>query len=91
MARDYDANSTQKGVTPMAFLIDGDTLSEDQRVELFERGQLSIIQTAMVSEQVKPNAEIKLDVKAALKLLDFLLKHRVQLATHVAMQQKPLT
>jgi hypothetical protein len=75
----------------MAFLIDGDTLSEDQRVELFERGQISIIQTSMVSEQAKPNAEIKFDAKAALKLLDFLLMHQGQLAIHVAMQQNPLT
>ena len=59
----------------MAALIDGVTLSPDQRVELYEGGVVWIIQTAMVAENSKANQEIKLDAKDAMQLLEFLQLH----------------
>jgi hypothetical protein len=56
-------------------LIDGEALSDDQLVEIYAGDDVRIIQVAMIAEAAKPNAEIRLDAKAATKLYDFLLLH----------------
>jgi hypothetical protein len=59
----------------MSILIDGEALSNTQCVEIYEGSDIWIIQTAMVEVDAKPNAEIRLDARAATKLYDFLLLH----------------
>jgi hypothetical protein len=57
-------------------LIDGETLSDDQLVEIYAGDDIRIIQVAMDASAAKPNAEIRLDAKSASKLFDFLLLHQ---------------
>ena len=66
----------------MAEFIDGEAISNDQRVELYEGGEVWVIQTTMVAEHAKPAQEIKLDAAAAMKLLDFLQLHQDRLNRH---------
>ena len=63
----------------MAAFIDGEALSNDQRVELNEEGVVWLIQTATVAENTRSSQEIKLDAVAAMRLLDFLQLHQDRL------------
>ena len=74
----------------MAAFIDGEALSNDQRVELNEEGVVWLIQTAMVAENSRPNQEIKLDAVAAMKLHDFLQLHQDRLNRHARAEYRDI-